>query len=62
MVKSCVFFAVRTELLNIIHTTFGFKWLKSLSESVDIKCKDLVEHRGLSLKAVAACIMYNEKY
>jgi hypothetical protein len=28
MVKSCVFFAVRTEFLNIIYTRFGFKWLK----------------------------------
>jgi hypothetical protein len=29
MVKSCVFFAVRTELLNIILMSFGFKGLKS---------------------------------
>jgi hypothetical protein len=28
MVKSCVFFAVRTEFLNIIYTNFGFKGLK----------------------------------
>jgi hypothetical protein len=27
MVKRCVFFAVRTELLNIIWTNFGFKEL-----------------------------------
>jgi hypothetical protein len=27
MVKSCVFFAVRTGFLNIIQTSFGFKWL-----------------------------------
>jgi hypothetical protein len=27
MVKSCVFFAVRTELLNIVLTSFGFKGL-----------------------------------
>jgi hypothetical protein len=26
-VKSCVFFAVRTELLNIIHVSFGLKGL-----------------------------------
>jgi hypothetical protein len=28
MVKCGVFFEVRTELLNIIWTSFGFKWLK----------------------------------
>jgi hypothetical protein len=28
MVKCGVFFAVRTEFLNIIHTSFGFKELK----------------------------------
>jgi hypothetical protein len=27
MVKSCVFFAVRTEFLNIIQMSFGFKAL-----------------------------------
>jgi hypothetical protein len=27
MVKSCVFFAERTEFLNIIYTSFGFKGL-----------------------------------
>jgi hypothetical protein len=27
MVKSCVFFEVRTEFLNIIYTSFGFKGL-----------------------------------
>jgi hypothetical protein len=26
-VKSCVFFAVGTEYLNVIHTSFGFKGL-----------------------------------
>jgi hypothetical protein len=30
MVKSCVFFSVRTEFLNIIQTSFGFKGLISL--------------------------------
>jgi hypothetical protein len=30
MVKCCVFFAVRTEFLNIIQTSFGFKGLKYL--------------------------------
>jgi hypothetical protein len=29
MVKCCVFFAVRTEFLNIIYTSFGFKGLIS---------------------------------
>jgi hypothetical protein len=27
MVRSCVFFAVRTELLNVIQTSFGFQGL-----------------------------------
>jgi hypothetical protein len=30
MVKCCVFFAVRTEFLNIIETSFGFKWLTNI--------------------------------
>jgi hypothetical protein len=29
MVKSCVFFALRTELLNIIQTSFGFRGLNT---------------------------------
>jgi hypothetical protein len=29
MVKSCVFFAVRTEFLNIIYIGFGFKGLNN---------------------------------
>jgi hypothetical protein len=33
MVKSCVFFAVRTELLNIIWRSFGFKGLKGCAIS-----------------------------
>jgi hypothetical protein len=37
MVKCCVFFAVRTEFLNIILTSFGFK---GLIRSYDI---DLIE-------------------
>jgi hypothetical protein len=31
MVKCCVFFAVRTEFLNIIYTSFGFKGVKSIA-------------------------------
>jgi hypothetical protein len=31
MVKSCVFFALRTEFLNIIQMSFGFKGLKCMS-------------------------------
>jgi hypothetical protein len=30
MVKCCVFFAVRTEFLNVIWTVFGFKGLTAL--------------------------------
>jgi hypothetical protein len=30
MVKCCVFFAVRTELLNIIQMSFGFKGLSRI--------------------------------
>jgi hypothetical protein len=34
MVKCSVFFAVRTELLNIIYTSFGFKGLnRNLSKT-----------------------------
>jgi hypothetical protein len=30
MVKCCIFFAVRTEFLNIIWTSFGFKGLRNI--------------------------------
>jgi hypothetical protein len=39
MVKSCVFFAVRTEFLNIIYTSFGFK---GLIDSTSVFCSQYI--------------------
>jgi hypothetical protein len=39
MVKCGVFFAVRTEFLNIIQTSFGFKGLKWILKKYDLKAR-----------------------
>jgi hypothetical protein len=45
MVKCCVLFEVRTEFLNIIYTSFGFKGLNSINQLifVMVKCGVLFE-------------------
>jgi hypothetical protein len=39
MVKCCVFFAVRTEFLNIIYKSFGFKGLKEVDHAILELCE-----------------------
>jgi hypothetical protein len=52
MVKCCVFFAVRTEFLNIIQTNFGLKGLvtshqmSSVSNSVHVRVNSAVNAVG----------------
>jgi hypothetical protein len=45
MVKCCVLFEVRTEFLNIILTSFGFKGLNNINQSIFemVKCGVLFE-------------------
>jgi hypothetical protein len=43
MVKSCVFFAVRTEFLNIMKTSFLFKGLKCNNQVFVASCCDVYE-------------------
>jgi hypothetical protein len=54
MVKCCVLFEVRTEFLNIIYTSFGFKELNLNSVNqlifVMVKCGVLFEVRTEFLK------------
>jgi hypothetical protein len=45
MVKCGVFFAVRTEFLNIIQTSFGFKG----SAFVEGNCENLKSHHRLTV-------------
>jgi hypothetical protein len=39
MVKCCVLFEVRTEFLNIIYTSFGFKGLNSVNQLIFVMVK-----------------------
>jgi hypothetical protein len=42
MVKSCVFFAVRTELLNIIQTSLDFKGLITIATPGESRSRKLL--------------------
>jgi hypothetical protein len=58
MVKCGVLFEVRTEFLNIIYTSFGFKGLNNINQLifVMVKCGVLLEVRtGFFIKITPCC-------
>jgi hypothetical protein len=58
MVKCSVFFAVRTELLNIIYASFGFKGLKSCAR-LEFSANKVEEMHNIEVVTVSASACLN---